>query len=171
MKQILNKILILFLSLILVLPTLITTSYAVHANEIYNQSTLTPEEQELADALQFMFDNAVVYDSNGFVKDIKFDIIYSKYGHSTELEQVEKNIKYEKRLRAGDLKQCAIIAIQDTLGVSVINGLLAGGIVGLLQRKAAAEITKLVAKYTFKNLVPAAAAASLIWSFGRCMWF
>lgn len=171
MKKILNKALLLFLGLTLVFPSLITATYVVQANEISNEQASYFEEKELADALQFMFDNAVVYDSNGLVKDIKFDVVYSKYGRLPELERVEKSIKYEKRLRSGDAGHCATIAIQDTLGVSAINGLLAGGIVGLLQRKAATEIAKLVAKYAFKNLVPAAAAASLIWSFGRCMWF
>ena len=40
-----------------------------------------------------------------------------------------------------------------------------------LLKKAAKEIAKLVAKYAFKIASPAGAAASLIWSFGRCMWF
>lgn len=48
---------------------------------------------------------------------------------------------------------------------------MSGGIVGLVQRKAAAEIAKLILKVGIKNVAPAAAAASLIWSFGRCMWF
>ncbi|HEL0552074.1 hypothetical protein [Streptococcus equi] len=67
--------------------------------------------------------------------------------------------------------QCTVTAIQDTLGVAAISSLLSGGIVGLVQRKAAAEIAKLILKVGIKNVAPAAAAASLIWSFGRCMWF
>ncbi|GAA5399085.1 hypothetical protein V2H06_08005 [Streptococcus uberis] len=66
---------------------------------------------------------------------------------------------------------CAVVAVQDTLGVASVSALLSGGIVGLLQKKAAGEIAKLILKVGVKNVAPVAAAASLIWSFGRCMWF
>lgn len=110
----------------------------------------------------------------GNVESLNFNVLYAKYGHAAELTKLENQVKediQQTRFKRADAKQCAITAIQDTLGVSAIQGLLSGGIVGLLQRKAAAEVAKLVAKYAFKGLLPAAAAASLIWSFGRCMWF
>ncbi|CQR26199.1 hypothetical protein BN1356_02556 [Streptococcus varani] len=169
-----KKLITLFL-VVLTLGSVSLSSFSsvkVFANqkESVSQVDYTVQEQELTNALEFMFNNAVTYDSNGYVKDINFDVIYAKYGVTPELQQLEKTIFYEKTLRAS-AGHCAVVAIQDTLGVSAVTGLINGGIVGLLQRKASAEIAKLVAKYAFKNLVPVAVAASLIWSFGRCMWF
>lgn len=170
MKKVIYKLSILLLAISLVFPTIINPIHTVKADTISTNQTLTAEEQKLADAIQFMFDNAVIYDNKGNVKDINFDVIYQKYGYSDELANLEKTIRYEKTLRA-NAGHCAVVAIQDTLGVSAVTGLINGGIVGLLKRKASAEIAKLVAKYAFKNLVPGATAAALIWSFGRCMWF
>lgn len=171
MKRKMYKFICLFLAVFMGFVPVMTSGSVVYASEVDEASVeLSKEEYELASALEFMFDNAVIYGKNGEVLDINFQAIYNEYGYSPELAQVEKAIVAEKRTRA-DAGHCAVVAIQDTLGVSAITGLLSGGIVGLLQRKAAVEITKLVAKYTFKNLVPAATAASLIWSFGRCMWF
>lgn len=170
MKKVFFKISILFLTISLVFPSFLVPVYVVKANEVEESQVLSPQEKELADALQFMFDNAVVYDKNGYVKDINFDIIYDEYGYSKELARVENIIRFEKTLKA-DMGHCAVVAIQDTLGVAAISALISGGVVGMLQRKAAGEIAKLVAKTALKNIAPYAAAASLIWSFGRCMWF
>lgn len=169
--KIVYKFVCLFFAILLGLTPVVTSATVVYASESRAVGIeLSKEEQEIASALEFMFDNAVTYGRNGEVLDIDFQIIYDEYGYSPELAQVEKVIIAEKRMRA-DAGHCAVVAIQDTLGVSAITGLLSGGIVGLLKKKAAVEIAKLVGKYTFKNLVPSAIAASLIWSFGRCMWF
>lgn len=165
------KFICLFFATLMGFTPVATSVSVVYASEVATSSIeLNKEEQELASALEFMFDNAVVYGKNGEVLDINFQVIYDKYGYSPELAQIEKVIVAEKRMRA-DAGHCAIVAIQDTLGVSAVAGLLSGGITGLLRKKAAVEIAKLVAKHTAKNIVPVAAAASLIWSFGRCMWF
>lgn len=155
-----------------------TSVYAATDKDLERQPLNTIEQEkfgrEFENDLNFIFDNAVTYDDLGNVESLNFDVLYAKYGHTAELTKLENQVKedvQQTQFKRANAKQCAITAIQDTLGVSAINGLISGGIVGFLQRKAAAEIAKLVAKYAFKGIVPGAAAASLIWSFGRCMWF
>lgn len=165
------KFICLFLAVLMGFTPVVASTSVVYASEVGTASIeLTKEEQELASALEFMFDNAVTYGKNGEVLDINFQVIHDKYGYSPELAQVENVIVAEKRMRA-DAGQCAVVAIQDTLGISAITGLISGGIVGLLRKKAAAEIAKLIAKYTLKNFVPVATGVALLWSFGRCMMF
>lgn len=155
-----------------------TNVYATTNKQLENKPLNKIEQEKFSEGfendLNFIFDNAVIYDELGNIESLNFDVLYAKYGRTAELTKLEKQVKLDiqkTRFKRSSAKQCAIIAIQDTLGVSAINGLLSGGIVGLLQKKAAAEVAKLVSKYAFKGLVPAAVAASLIWSFGRCMWF
>ncbi|RCW16109.1 hypothetical protein CAC02_10480 [Streptococcus gallolyticus] len=170
MKKVFYKLSILVLTISLVFPLLMLPIHIAKAESVVENQSITNEEQKLADALQFMFDNAVSYDQKGNVKDINFDVIYEKYGYSEELAELEETVQYEKTLKA-DVGHCTIVAIQDVLGVAAISALMKGGITRLLQRKAATEIAKLVARTAIKNIAPAVAAASLIWSFGRCMWF
>lgn len=174
-KKIFVKILVCFSMISIVFPVFSNVGYVVNADTNGISSVeYTSEEQkqidELTEIFDFMFNNAVIYDSLGNVSYIDFNVIYNKYGYSDELAEVEKVMNYEKSLRASAV-HCAKIAIQDTIGVSALSGLIGGGIVGLLQRKATAEIAKLIVKVGFKNVAPAAAAASILWSFGRCMWF
>lgn len=165
-------------SLLLFSTTIPQITFASSFDEGIVQTTeVSQEEKELTDVIQFMFDNAVVYGRDGLVKDINFDVIYEKYGYTEELSRVEAIVEDDLTIKPGvgfrkaTAGQCAVTAIQDTLGVASVSALLSGGVVGLLQRKAAAEIAKLILKVGLKNVAPAAAAASLIWSFGRCMWF
>ncbi|MFS1664273.1 hypothetical protein [Streptococcus sp. zg-JUN1979] len=87
-----------------------------------------------------MFDNAIVYDELGNVHDIDFDIIYQKYGYTSELANVEEIVKNDREnngfenqvlFRSANPGRCAVVAIQDTLGVGAISALIGGGIVGL----------------------------------------
>lgn len=162
------------MTLTLVIPFVLTPLSLVKADSTgsieLSGSVNYVQEKDLEEAITYIMDEATIYSSNGDVVDIDFNKVYAKYGYSDELKQVEEMVKSDQQDRA-DSGHCAVVAIQDTLGVSAINGLISGGIIGLLRRKAAAEIAKLVARYAFKSFVPAATAASLIWSFGRCMWF
>lgn len=118
------KFICLFFAVLMGFTPVATSVSVVYASEVATSSIeLNKEEQELASALEFMFDNAVVYGKNGEVLDINFQVIYDKYGYSPELAQVEKVIVSEKRMRA-DALHCTIVAIQDTLGVSAVAGLL-----------------------------------------------
>lgn len=114
--------------------------------------------------------NEATYDEQGYVEDIDFNSIHSHYGDSQALTIVENDVNADLMDRANAWK-CTVVAIQDTLRVAAVSSLISGGIVGLVQRKAAAEIAKLILKVGIRNVAPAAAAASLIWSFERCMWF
>lgn len=176
-----SKLVCLAMTLIMVFGIFLSASVSAYA-AIDNNPTkqpLTSNEQlifaeEFENDFNFIMQQAVTYDYMGNVKSLNFELLYEKFGKTSELtrleEQVNKDTK-QKRFRRASAQRCAINAIQDTLGVSAIDGLISGGIVGLLQKKAAAEVAKLVAKYAFKGLLPGVAAASLIWSFGRCMWF
>ena len=176
-----SKFFCLAMTLLMALSIFASAGASVYAatNENLERQPLNTVEQEkfsreFENDWNSIFDNAVTYDDLGNVESLNLNVLYAKYGHAAELTKLENQVKediQQTRFKRADAKQCAITAIQDTLGVSAIQGLLSGGIVGLLQRKAAAEVAKLVAKYAFKGLLPAAAAASLIWSFGRCMWF
>lgn len=175
------KFFCLTMALLMALGIFVSTGASVYAasEEYLDRQPLDSMEQEkfveeFENDLNFIFDNAVTYDDLGNVKSLNFDVLYARYGHTDELKKLENQVKkdmQQRRFKRADAKRCAITAIQDTLGVSAINGLISGGIIGFLQKKAAAEVAKLVAKYAFKGIVPGAAAASLIWSFGRCMWF
>ncbi|OTO05094.1 hypothetical protein [Enterococcus sp. 5B3_DIV0040] len=147
-----------------------TSVYAAEELKEKQEFYSSEEIKQLEADIDFFLNEAAITDVKGNIVDFDFDLVYARYGQLSELMQLEKIIFVTNSQRAS-AKQCAINAIQDTLGVSAIQGLISGGIVGLLQKKAAAEIAKLVAKYAFKGLLPATAAASLIWSFGRCMWF
>lgn len=176
-----SKFVCLAMALIMALGIFLSAGTSVYASTEYNSNKqlLSSSEQtkfakNFENDLNFIMQNATIYDEDGNVQALNFDVLYTKFGHTTELtqleEQVNKDIQQNKFKRA-NAKQCAITAIQDTLGVSAVGGLISGGIVGLLQQKAAVAIAKLISKYAFKGLVPGVAAASLIWSFGRCMWF
>lgn len=160
-----------------VIPSSTSVIYANSVDGIATRTdTVSDEEKHLTDVIQYILDNAVVYGQDGLVKNIDFNAIYEKYGYSDELAHVEKIVNDDLSVKSSitfraNIGHCAVVAIQDTLGVSAVSSLLSGGIVGLLQRKAAAEIAKLILKVGLKNVAPAAAAASLVWSFGRCMWF
>lgn len=166
---------------VLFIGPLASAGTAVHAASTASatkQALTTKErvafETEFTSDLGYIMDQAVVLDADGNVQNLDFGVLYAKYGHTPELMQLQNQVNKETmqtRFKRADMRQCAIIAIQDTLGVSAVNGLISGGIVGLLKKKALNEIAKLVAKYAFKGLVPGVAAASLVWSFGRCMWF
>ncbi|QTZ58351.1 hypothetical protein MCPGFBBE_00451 [Streptococcus equi subsp. zooepidemicus] len=166
------KLITAFLTLtFLVTTTAPSVAYAATQNNIQNtQSNSAVQEQQLTEAIQYIFDHAATYNKQGYIENIDFDLIRSQYGDSQELTLVENDVNADLMYKASAW-QCTVTAIQDTLGVAAISSLLSGGIVGLVQRKAAAEIAKLILKVGIKNVAPAAAAASLIWSFGRCMWF
>lgn len=177
-----SKLFCLVATLLLGLLPFITTGSSVYASNYeadVTKETLNTIEQdafskEIENDLNFILDNATTYDDLGNVESLDFNVLYAKYGRTSELVRLENQVNKDltkKRFKRADASQCAVVAIQDTLGVSAVTGLISGGIVGLLQRKAVAEVAKLVAKFAFKNIVPAATAASLIWSFGRCMWF
>ncbi|PND47140.1 hypothetical protein AT575_08980 [Streptococcus penaeicida] len=158
-------------------PSLI---FAYTNSNYHSQTDTIPySEDDYTEAIQFIMNEAAIFDSYGKLIDIDFNKLYEKFGYSQELTKVESLVKNDSKkqlistpstLRA-NAGNCAIVAVQDTLGVASVSALLSGGIVGLLQKKAAGEIAKLILKVGVKNVAPAAAAASLIWSFGRCMWF
>ena len=168
------KSIILSIAVFLGLTPILSAGISVHASELetvnYSSSEYQKYEEQLTEAIEYILDEATIYNDNGVLKNLDFTKIYDKYGYSSDLQRVQKFVFYERTMKS-DMKQCAIIAIQDTLGVTAVQALIQGGIVGLLQKKAAKEIAKLVAKYAFKIASPAGAAASLIGSFSRCMWF
>lgn len=175
MKKFLKLVTVFLTTIILVAIIAPNVAYASTQNNMQKevqtiQSNNKIQEQQLTETIQYIFDHAITYDEQGHVEDIDFNSIRSRYGDSQALTIVENDVSADLMDRASAWK-CTVVAIQDTLGVAAVSSLISGGIVGLVQRKAAAEIAKLILKVGIRNVAPAAAAASLIWSFGRCMWF
>ncbi|MGT2776414.1 hypothetical protein ACVRZG_10410, partial [Streptococcus hyovaginalis] len=93
-KKIFVKILVCFSMISIVFPVFSNVGYVVNADTNGISSVeYTSEEQkqidELTEIFDFMFNNAVIYDSLGNVSYIDFNVIYNKYGYSDELAEVE----------------------------------------------------------------------------------
>jgi len=154
MKNFLKLVTVFLTTIILAAIIAPNVAYASTQNNMQKevqtiQSNDKIQEQQLTETIQYIFNHAVTYDEQGYVEDIDFNSIRSRYGDSQALTIIENDVNADLMDRASAWK-CTVVAIQDTLGVAAVSSLISGGIVGLVQRKA---------------------AASLIWSFGRCMWF
>ncbi|MFL4358954.1 hypothetical protein [Streptococcus uberis] len=181
MKKLILKLLSITITISLLFTSLLPSLVFAYTNSNHHTKTATIpySENDYTEAIQFIINEAAIFDSYGKLIDIDFNKLYEKFGYSHELIKVENLVKNDIKkqsistpstLRA-NAGNCSVVAVQDTLGVVSVSALLSGGIFGLLQKKAAGEIAKRILKVGVKNVAPVAAAASLIWSFGRCMWF
>lgn len=181
MKKLILKLLSITFILTLLFTSLSPSLVFAYVNSNLQTQTvnITYNEDDYTEAIQFIINEAAIFDNYGKLVDIDFNKLYEKFGSSQELVKVENLVKNDitkqsissPAILRSNVGNCAVVAVQDTLGVASVSALLSGGIVGLLQKKAAGEIAKLILKVGVKNVAPAAAAASLLWSFGRCMWF
>ncbi|KIS08295.1 hypothetical protein AT54_00791 [Streptococcus equi subsp. zooepidemicus Sz12is] len=96
------KLITAFLTLtFLVTTTAPSVAYAATQNNIQNtQSNSAVQEQQLTEAIQYIFDHAATYNKQGYIENIDFDLIRSQYGDSQELTLVENDVNADLMYKA-----------------------------------------------------------------------
>jgi hypothetical protein len=153
MKQIGRNTLLSLLALLLVVGTV---------GQSVSAAPMTKEEEveELAADLEFLMEEAAIYDAEGSVIGFDFEKLEAEFGKVKELDMLEKEINSESRkgnspMMAASIqplaakktwKGCMIGALKDHFGVAIIEVAMTGGLWAYLEKKAYKEAAKLLIK-------------------------
>ncbi|MED3804959.1 hypothetical protein P4562_24100 [Lysinibacillus xylanilyticus] len=150
-------------------PTILAKSKADNTN--FNEQ----EVQELAEALEFVFEQAMIEDEFGEAVGLDFEKIEEKYGNSYDLEKVENNIEKGKNeviitARNAGLDRCIERKIKDYFTAEdFIPTAVISSVIALVMEKeytsAALKLLKAGAKGNAAGI-----AASLGSIFFTCLW-
>ncbi|MGM0940345.1 MAG: hypothetical protein ACQEWU_05145 [Bacillota bacterium] len=150
-------------------------------------TTLASEQEDqevlqLAKDLEFLMEEAAIYDSNDLVIGFDFELLEKRFGDVKEFKELEQEIKndeneYIKCETASEIttlrakkgwKPCMIDAIKDHFGVAIIEAVLTGGFWAYLEKKAYKEAAKVLVKIGIGgNII--AATSFLIYYSGKCL--
>ncbi|MGD6846349.1 hypothetical protein [Rossellomorea aquimaris] len=153
MKQIGRNTLLSLLALLLVVGTV---------GQSVSAAPMTKEEEveELAADLEFLMEEAAIYDAEGSVIGFDFEKLEAEFGKVKELDMLEKEINSASRkgnspMMAASIqplaakktwKGCMIGALKDHFGVAIIEVAMTGGLWAYLEKKAYKEAAKLLIK-------------------------
>lgn len=166
----LKKITCLFLGLITfsIFTPVVSATAKTNANTDYDMEQV----YEVADMLEFMYEEATIKDESGNVVDLDFDKIRGEYGDSEDLQKLEAIIEDEKQSQSdistfswGD---CMLEAVADFLGVSAVGSLISGGIMALFKKRAWVAAAKLIIKTFGAQFTVAALAGTLAYFSVKC---
>jgi len=107
---------------------------------------------KLAEDLEFIMEEAAIYDSQENVVDFDFDKLEAKFGKSKEFDMIKEDINNKKLsgnmqlLAKKSWKGCMLDALKDHFGVAFIEAALTGGLWAYLDKKAYKEAAKLLIK-------------------------
>ncbi|WP_226672118.1 hypothetical protein [Rossellomorea aquimaris] len=119
------------------------------------------EVEELAADLEFLMEEAAIYDGDDQIIGFDFDKLEEKFGEVKELDLLEQEILSESREELRPLmavqsiqplaakktwKGCMIGALKDHFGVALIEVAMTGGLWAYLEKKAYKEAAKLLIK-------------------------
>lgn len=123
--------------------------------------TTEEEVEELAADLEFLMEEAAIYDSEGRVIGFDFAKLEEEFGKVKELDMLEQEINSASSeglilmLAAQSIqplaakktwKGCMIGALKDHFGVAIIEVAMTGGLWAYLEKKAYKEAAKLLIK-------------------------
>lgn len=140
-----------------------------------NYEPTEEEIEEVADMIQYMYEEAATTNFEGYVVDFDFDVVREKYGDSEDLRMVESETDYDalsdepvEIITQQSFGECMSNAFASTFGV-YISGATFSALSTYLKAgswKAAAKafLAVLGSKFTL-----AAVAGWLAWNTGACL--
>lgn len=173
MKNRLTKVITSLLVFSLVISVFSPTIFAKskEANTEFNEQQV----QELAEALEFVFEQAMVEDEFGKAVGLDFEKIEEKYGNSPELEKVENNIEKGKNeviitSRNAGLDSCIERKIKDyfTTEDFIPTAVISSVIAYVLEKDYTSAALKLLKAGAKGNAAGIAAALGSM--FFTCLW-
>ncbi|MED3486408.1 hypothetical protein P4523_30970, partial [Bacillus toyonensis] len=103
---------------------------------------------ELAEAFQFMHEEAAIYNNQGEIVDFDFNKIEAKYGNDVGLDALKQQIKKDKSDIAGlSFTSCMKDALYDFFGVNAVQAAFNGGLAYYLEKKLWKEAAKIGVKF------------------------
>lgn len=172
------KSMIIFCVSLLVMSVVAPTfNVAVNAQTV-SDSEFTAEEmekvEEVAEQLEFIYEEAAEVDEQGQIISINFDKIREKYGESEELNQFEKEFKEQQNtsknmttLARSSWTDYMVSSIVDFLGVSGTYA-IGSGIKALITKKAWLAAAKAIVAAVGTTVTVGAVAATLAYYSVRC---
>jgi len=142
-----------YLSILFLLSLVIVTPVA-------EAQTITKESQQveqLAKDLEFLMEEAAIYDSQGKLINFDFEKLETKFGVLPEFEFLKEKINTSLNshdsgsnelmaMAEGGWKSCMWEALKDHFGVTMINLAINGGLWKYVEKKAYKEAAKLLIK-------------------------
>lgn len=175
------KSMIIFCVSLLVMSVVAPTfNVSVNAQTV-SDSEFTAEEmekvEEVAEQLEFIYEEAAEVDEQGQIISINFDKIREKYGESEDLNQFEKEFKEFKEqqntsknmatVARSSWTDCMVSSIVDFLGVSGTYA-IGSGIKALITKKAWLAAAKAIVATAGTTVTIGAVAATLAYYSVRC---
>ncbi|MFN2747258.1 hypothetical protein ACINLE_18930 [Bacillus sp. z60-18] len=173
MKNVYKKILISFLAFLLIFSVVGSPVSSAKSN------SNDQEIESLAEDLEFLMEEASIYDSNNKLVGFNFDKLTERFGEIEELQILEKEIKegtcepketseFQVLAAKGTWGDCMIDALKDHFGVALIEVALTGGLWTYLEQKAYKEAAKLLLKIGIGGNV-IGLVAFLTWYSAKCL--
>lgn len=165
------------LAMLLVGVTVVSSSNVIFAAPIEtevtsDESTSFDEEDvnRIAEVLEYLCENAFIYDENGQIISIDFEAIRAKYGDSKELSEMESLINSAPLQRS--FLSCMKDALLDICGVTLVGTIISGTVEKLITQKSWTELAKFLLKHipglASKYVGVAGLVASLVYYAGKC---
>jgi hypothetical protein len=105
------------------------------------------EVDQLATDLEFLMEEAAIFDENNNVIGFHFDKLEDKFGDVEEFKMLEEQVDSSIQPMAKKTwKGCMIDSLKDHFGVAIIEVALTGGLWTYLEKKAYKEAAKLLIK-------------------------
>lgn len=134
----------------------LTPISAVKAEEVEEEPS-SADVLKLAEDLEFLMEDATLYDEYDNVIGFNFDLITERFGYIPEMAELEKEVNNSNNvektgscevvlLAKQSWKSCMISALKDHFGVAIIEVALTGGLWAYLEKKAWKEAAKLLLK-------------------------
>ncbi|MCQ6530605.1 hypothetical protein [Bacillus mycoides] len=125
---------------------------------------------ELAEAFQFMHEEAAIYNDQGQITDFDFNKIEAKYGKHASLDALKQQVESDKS-KNGRVKRDFVGCIKDSLmdffGVNAVQAAINGGLSYYLEKKLWKEAAKIGVKFFVGSNI-AGLAGTLAYYGGKC---
>ncbi|MBU8568305.1 hypothetical protein KM914_18160 [Virgibacillus pantothenticus] len=119
-----------------------------------------PEVLKLAEDLEFLMEEAAIYDTNNHLVGFDFEKLENKFGNIKEFNELQQEIENGNSVvcendeevmplaasRKKGWKPCMTEALKDHFGIVAIEAVLTGGFWAYLEKKAYKEAAKLLIK-------------------------
>lgn len=143
-------------------------------NHAYNQQV-----EEVAQDLEFLMEEATIYDEDGNPIDFDFDKLRDRFGDQEGFELLEESIAMSS-IPEGDVSangkysknpyvNCIYGSLLDLLGVGVVQAAMTGGLWAYLKKKAWTEAAKLIMRVAVGTNL-ATLTASIVYFGVKCNW-
>lgn len=166
--MIIGAVSLMFLSVLA--PLFQTSAQASQIDDIDNIELTAEEEEarvdEVAEQLEFIYEEASTKDSEGNITDIDLQMIQDKYGESEDLSEFIAFVEKQDQLR-GSWTDCMLESIADFFGVASVGSLGASFMAALQGKKWTAVAKVLVSAFGAKVTV-GTLAGTLAYYAGKC---